>query len=120
MTWALFLDDIRAIDYNPKFTQQAKEKDLDVNLARSSKEAKTLVREFGCPCLVSFDHDLGEEDTAIVFIKWLIEIDQDSNYQLIPENFSFMTHSSNPVGSMNIFGLIDSYLHFRLKYGTVK
>lgn len=63
--------------------------------------------------MISFDHDLGDDDTAMIFVKWLIDYDLDNNGKIIPENFSYNVHSANPVGKENIEGLLQSYLNFK-------
>ena len=82
-------------------------------IARSSDEAKAIVHAYGCPSFISFDHDLGEDDTAMVFIHWLINRDLD-NPGTIPADFSFNIHSANPVGRDNIQSLLNSYIKSKL------
>lgn len=82
-------------------------------IVRSSKEAIGHCILFGCPEYISFDHDLGGEDTAMTFVKWLIETDLDRDQTFIPKNFSFYVHSQNVNGRDNIKGLIESYLRCR-------
>lgn len=67
----------------------------------------------GGPSLASFDHDLGDGEDAISFVRWLIEKDLDSDGSLIPRDFRFWVHSQNPVGKANIEGLLNSYLDFK-------
>ncbi|MDR6503911.1 hypothetical protein J2785_007104 [Burkholderia ambifaria] len=80
---------------------------------RSSAEAIDLLQTYGCPKLVSFDHDLGGDDTAMVVVRWLIERDLDQGGQFIPPEFRFQVHSANPVGRENIAGLLGGYLRQR-------
>ena len=49
--------------------------DADWTVARSSTEAIAFIEEQGCPDEISFDHDLGGDDTAMVIVKWMIERD---------------------------------------------
>ena len=79
---------------------------------RTSQEAIAYVQNHGVPALISFDHDLGGEDTAMNFVRWLIDLDLDINGS-IPEDFSFEIHSQNPVGALNIRTLLESYLAWR-------
>jgi len=81
-------------------------------IARSSKEAIAAVEKLGWPEHISFDHDLGGDDTAMVFVRWVIErcIDEVSN---IP--FSWSVHSQNPIGAENIDRLLESYCRTCLK-----
>ena len=81
----------------------------DFVIVRTSTEAKAFVEKFGCPNFISFDHDLGGDDTSMVFIKWLIERDLDD--KIIPSDFDYYIHSQNPIGRQNIDGLLRSYLN---------
>lgn len=89
-------------------------------IVRSSTEAIDHMRVYGCPSYISFDHDLGGEDTAIVVIKWMIECDLDFNAAFFPSDFQFNIHSANPVGSENIRGLLEGYLNNRLEPIDIK
>jgi hypothetical protein len=111
--WGLFLDDIRFVDYNKKFQDYVAQNNMEWHLAKTSEEAIALCLMFGCPTVVSFDHDLGEDDTAMRLIHWMIDIDMNEGGEFIPSNFGYWTHSANPVGVANIRGLIDSYLTFK-------
>ena len=63
MSWKLFLDDERnVLDYTMESC---------VRVARSSTEARALVEDLGMPEHCFFDHDLGGDDTTMVFLKWL-------------------------------------------------
>jgi hypothetical protein len=84
-------------------------------VARSSSEAISLLKERGCPARISFDHDLGGDDTAMVVAKWLIDTDIDCSGRFIPDKFDFSVHSANPVGAANIQGLLDAYLSYKAK-----
>ena len=71
-------------------------------LARSSAEAIDILKEKGMPSLISFDHDLGnDEDTAMVFLKWL-----SANYDEVP---AYFVHSANPIGALNIISYVESW-----------
>jgi hypothetical protein len=82
-------------------------------IARSSMEAINTCKLLGCPSFISFDHDLGGDDTAMVFVHWLINYDLD-HPGFIPDDFSFEVHSQNPIGKANIEGLLNSYLKQRI------
>jgi hypothetical protein len=82
-------------------------------ILRSSKEAIDYVKKHGMPEYCSFDHDLGGDDTTMVFLKWLVDYDMDNGGKVIPESFHYDIHSANPVGVKNISGLLDNYLDFR-------
>lgn len=96
MAW-MFLDDLR----NPTTND-------DWIVLRSSQEAIEHVKQNGMTEFASFDHDLGGEDTTMVFLRWLVDYDLD--HGIIPKNFSWKVHSANPVGSANIHSLISSYM----------
>jgi len=95
--YCLFLDDLRELSYiGPKDISEWK-------IARSSSEAIGIIKEFGFPEFISFDHDLGEDDTATGFLKcWICEFPD------VPFP-KYAIHSSNPIGSANIKSFIDSY-----------
>ena len=82
-------------------------------VTRSSSEAIAVMREHGCPARISFDHDLGGDDTAIAVVRWLIDADLDLSGRFIPDEFVFSVHSANPVGAANIQGLLEGYLSFK-------
>lgn len=82
-------------------------------VARTSSAAIALLETCGCPYEISFDHDLGGDDTAMVVVKRLIEMDLDAGGKYIPEDFIFSVHSANPVGKENILGLLQAYLKYR-------
>ena len=98
MTYKLFIDDERDPPWHwcNSF----------VVVARTSLEAARMIKVFGMPTYISFDHDLGissdgVEDTSINFINWLVEAVLDNRVQ-IPDNFDFYVHSQNPIGKENI------------------
>jgi hypothetical protein len=97
----LYIDDIR----NPLG-------DFDY-IARNSENAIDFMIRNGCPEFISWDHDLGGDDTSLRVVKWMIEMDLDTDGDFIPENFSFLVHSANPVGKANIEGYLNAYLKSR-------
>lgn len=82
----------------------------DWTIARSSIEAMMLLTEYGCPVYISFDHDLGGDDTSMIIVKWMVDRDLDSGGKFIPVDFEYNVHSANPVGTENIRSYLDSYL----------
>jgi hypothetical protein len=82
-------------------------------IVRSSKEAVDYMNENTCPNFISFDHDLGGEDTSMIIIKYMVERDLDENKMFIPKDFTWNVHSANPVGAANIEGYLRSYLKSR-------
>ena len=97
----MYIDDIR--------TPKGK---FDV-VVRTSDEAIEYMIRNGCPDFVSFDHDLGGNDTSMKIIKFMVEMDIDFNQEFIPYDFEFNVHSANPVGAANIEGYLKSYLKAR-------
>ncbi len=93
----LYIDDIRT----PK-------SEFD-KITRSSEETIEFMIRNGCPNYISFDHDLGGEDTSMVIVKWMIEMDLDFE-DWIPLEFDWNVHSANPVGAANINGYLTSYI----------
>ena len=94
MTWNLYIDDLR--------TPPA---DRDWLVCRSSQEALNRIVDIGMPSFVSFDHDLGEDDTTMVFLRRLVNEVWDGK-TAIPD---YQIHSANPVGSLNIHSFMDSW-----------
>ncbi|TAL98648.1 MAG: hypothetical protein EPN73_01605 [Paraburkholderia sp.] len=103
MTYRLFIDDIR----DPASP--------DWVIARNSAMAIAIIEANGCPAEISFDHDLGGDDTAMPVVKRLIELDLDAAGAYIPPHFHFSVHSANPVGRENIRALLAQYLVVRLE-----
>ncbi|WP_207002117.1 cyclic-phosphate processing receiver domain-containing protein [Trinickia mobilis] len=101
--YKLFIDDLRETP-SPGW-----------EVARTSAQAIALLERRGCPSEISFDHDLGGEDTSMVVVKRMIEMDLDAGGQFIPEHFTFAVHSANPVGRDNINGLLLAYLRHRAR-----
>ncbi len=94
MTYKLFIDDER----NPVTD--------DWVVARNSTAAFMYIGEYGFPNEIAFDHDLGGEDTSIVFLKMLKHYMLD--YKLtLPEDFNYSVHSQNPIGAKNIYDFME-------------
>lgn len=91
--WKLWLDDERPCLY-PESEGWV--------IARSSDEAKTLVLRHGPPVEMSLDHDLGGDDTSMVFVKWL----SDNHFDTLPE---WQIHSANVVGAENLKSYLRSW-----------
>lgn len=98
MSYKLFIDDERYPVTN------------DWIIVRSSREAIDVVKALGCPTEISFDHDLGGDDTSIVFIKEFIEMVMDKKIS-IPNDFEYSIHSQNPIGRDNIKSLLSSFFN---------
>lgn len=102
--YLLFLDDERYpsdVKWAPHGVRTMYFDTDNVLIARTVDAAKTLVRDMGIPFFISFDHDLGTEETGLTFAKWLGDYILD-NPSEIPDSFDFFVHSQNPVGAENI------------------
>jgi hypothetical protein len=88
MSWKLWLDDERPAP-------------VGYLHAKSTDQALAMVVELGAPEFMSLDHDLGGNDTAMVFVRKLSEIlNAPPKYQV---------HSANPVGVQNLLSLLSSW-----------
>ncbi len=96
MTYKLFLDDLRGPP------------DDTWIVVRSSTEALDYIIDHGVPFKISYDHDLGEDDTTMIFLKrWESEVwDWNNKEQKFPE---YVVHSANPVGKLNIISFMESW-----------
>lgn len=85
---ALFIDDLREPpnDY--------------YDVARSSSEAIELLAKNDYE-FISFDHDLGGDDTTRPVVLWIIENDYP--------DFKWNVHSMNPIGKEWIEGMLNRY-----------
>lgn len=80
-------------------------------IAKNSNEAIYYIESNGLPDMISFDHDLGDDDTSMIIIKYIINSYLDGMLG-IPEMFTYRVHSANPVGAKNIIGYMDKFLEF--------
>lgn len=100
MSYTLFLDDLRS---------PSEDLGADVLVVRNCVSAENAVCEHGVPAVISFDHDLGEnEPTAMAFMWWLIEAHLDERLDLNQVK-EVIIHSANPVGAANLAGLWDGF-----------
>lgn len=97
--WKLFIDD----DRYPI--------DKSWVLSRNYDDTLWYIRTNGLPTVISFDHDLGHPNnrTGMDIAKWLVNHIMDNNLPL-PDGFTVIVHSQNPVGAANIKGLMDGFL----------
>ena len=72
---------------------------------RSFKEFVTYIEANGLPYFISFDHDLGLQESGYDCAKWLVAYCLDNEMKL-PD---FVVHSQNPVGKQNIASLLSNF-----------
>lgn len=80
-------------------------------IARSSQEATNFLKEKGLPIYISFDHDLGGDDTSIKYINNLVDFLADNNLKL-ENNFDYYVHFQNPIGAGNIKNIMENILKY--------
>jgi hypothetical protein len=98
----LFLDDERLPAEHEDLTEWV--------ICRTSAEAIEYVKTCGWPSFISFDHDLGGEDTSMKFLDWAILRILNEDQKTLP--FDFYVHSQNPIGAKNIKGKLKSLSYF--------
>lgn len=91
--YKLFIDDIR----NPP--------QGDWVVVRSSDEALAYIQNNGMPAFISFDHDLGGDDTTMVFLRKLVDFIWNGD----DDPPAYEVHSANPVGRKNIISFMESW-----------
>jgi len=123
MKYMLYLDDLRYPDLDP-----------DWRIARNYHDAVWMVKNYGLPYHVAFDHDLADvhynldsdygplddfvddtprgnaprEFTGYDFAKWLCQWIMDNDPDL--SDFTWSVHSANPVGAANITNYMNSFM----------
>lgn len=107
MTYKLFIDDERWPPGPPDPQSHAE----NWQIARSSIAAMDMIEMMGIPAFISFDHDLGGDDTSMKFLWWFIEYCMDLQERGEPFTLpDFDVHSQNPVGAANIRALMNSFI----------
>lgn len=113
----LFLDDIRYPIEAYHYTKQDVFLRNDWYIVRNYKQFIDRILENGLPEMISFDHDIADENylqldsqqfverTGYDCAKWLVEYCMDNGADL-PE---FYCHSMNPVGKENIESLLKNF-----------
>jgi hypothetical protein len=100
MSYRLFLDDER---FPPDDGNQWV-------IVRTSGEAIDLLHQRGVPNYISFDHDLGGDDTAIPYVNALFDYVMD-NRVVMPSGFDYYVHSQNVEGAKNIRGKMVGFIN---------
>ncbi len=108
MGYKLFLDDLRTVQMvYPNHREE------DYVIVRTYCDFVRCVEEKGLPEFISFDNDLGEDETGNLLedgyaaAKWLV---YKSGLDLRPLHFS--VHSANPVARIQIESLLRNYIAF--------
>ena len=113
-SYRLFIDDEREPAFLEFLIRQGS-RDLVPDgpwvVVRSQPEAQQLISKRGVPEMISFDHDYGplEAGNGHDLAKWLVEEALDGRLDL--RGLRYQVHSRNPVGQVNIRGVLDSYLY---------
>jgi hypothetical protein len=111
MTYNLFIDDER---YPFDVTWcSLKDQSLYQNgewfIARNWFDVLEIVASLGFPRMISFDHDLGDNElTGYEIAKKLVDMVMDGVQ--IPSDFEFRVHSKNPVGADSIKKYMENLL----------
>ena len=100
ITYRLFLDDIR----NPRYFGALHPEDTTPLLwARDVEQATAYVKGYGMPVTMYLDHDLGEQETTMDFLKWC----QQAYPNDPPRDVRYLT--ANPIGEQNMRAFISSW-----------
>ena len=83
----------------------------DWAIVRSSDAAIRMIKQNGMPSEISFDHDLGGDDTSIAIVDFITNGLLDKDFE-IPIGFKYSIHSQNPIGSINIKSKMDNIIRF--------
>jgi hypothetical protein len=111
MSYAMFIDDERVpLDVTWMSTDFAYNNWV---ICRNLNEVLYTIAARGMPDLISFDHDLGNnEPTGFDITKKLVDMDLDGDIKF-PDKFDFEVHSKNPVGAENIKSYLNNYLRMK-------
>lgn len=88
-------------------------------VTRSYQETVDYIELNGLPATISFDHDLGLEESGYDIAKWIVEKVLDKEVDM-PDDFAYKIHSANPVGAKNIHSLLSNFLNFIHESGTTR
>jgi len=133
MSYYLFLDDVRRPATAFSYMQLPIYNEVDWIIVRNYYAFITLIQKKGLPKIISFDHDLMDihykvqdfdyadenyEKTGYHCAKWLIDYCLDNNKK-VPTKI--IIHSMNPVGSLNIKSLFDTYFKvYEIEYEPIR
>jgi len=116
MSYRLFIDDERNpidVKWGTIGERQLYRED-EWLIARNWAEVLELIVSLGMPNMISFDHDLGNnQPTGYDIAKRIVDLIMNAQYELDPE-FRVLVHSKNPVGAENIRQYMKNFLNSRL------
>ncbi len=101
----MFIDDERSPQFLEHFGFTRAEY-VDMVVVRSSKDAIQHMIDHGMPIFISFDFDLGGDDTSKTVVKWIIEAVLNKSVTISPE-FDWFVHSQNPIGRDWLIGAMN-------------
>lgn len=109
MQYILFIDDERTLDMvdTSNWPVDSNGRLLTVFTVRSSAEARSCVELSGPPVYMSLDHDLGDTDRTMEFLKWLTN---DYNFTTPVVCPRYGVHSANPIGQKNMESYLESWI----------
>jgi len=129
----LFLDDVRRPATTYSYMKLPIFNESNWIIVRNYYAFISIIQKKGLPEVISFDHDLMDihykvqdfdyndenyEKTGYHCAKWLIDYCLDNNLKVPTE---IIVHSMNPVGSLNIKSLFDTYFKvYNIKYNPIK
>lgn len=99
----LFVDDLR---YPAEHIRTE-----NYTVARTVADAIDDVLRHGAPTLLSLDHDLGGDETAMLFVNWLIAAHQGGRFDITAIDVVNI-HSENPIGAKNLASKLESFFNF--------
>lgn len=106
MSYNLYLDDIREPNQSYYKSNDDRYNNLNWVIVRTYSEFVETITLKGIPNIISFDHDLGEDETTgYDCAKFLVEYCNENGLPLS----EYLIHSANPVGSDNIRFILENY-----------
>ncbi len=85
--------------------------------ASNLKEAYEAIVRYPLIKIISFDHDLGEEDTTMPIALWL----EEQAYHGYGEPIIWRVHSYNPVGRRNLIDTLErADFYWEQKHGRIE
>lgn len=138
MRQLLWLDDIRDPHSSTwvMWRRPLIDNDYEITWVKNYDEFTSWITKNGLPDIICFDHDLGDDvarekvskgmskrqarrekretKSGHDCAKWLVNYCMDNDVDLP----TYLIQSANPVGALNIDGLLSNFRSARAKYGT--